>query len=98
MRKILLPNSLKHRMDIAKKVYQQCNELEPGSLLIPNTLTYRVLLCREEAAEYIHSTAGTLKTWDSTKAYDLNPLKTGSKVVYRLFHLDQFLERSLFAN
>jgi len=98
MKKLLLPHSLKSRMDIAEKVFEQCNQLEPGSLLIPNTVAYRVLLNREEAAEYIHSTAGTLKTWDSTKAYDLNPLKSGSKVVYRLFHLDQFLERSLFAN
>lgn len=98
MKKILLPPAFQPRLEIAQDIHERCKVLEPGSKLIPNTLTYRILLNRHEAAEYIYATYGTLKTWDSTKAYNLHPIKSGSKTLYRLYHLDEFLERSLLAN
>jgi predicted DNA-binding transcriptional regulator AlpA len=51
------------------------------------------LLNREEAARYLGTTAGTLAFWDSTKRYDLRPIKLGRRSVrYRRADLDRFLE------
>jgi hypothetical protein len=97
MPKLLLPPSFNPRIEIGKSIHDLCNQLMPGAKMIPNSLTYWIVMNREESAEHVNSTSGTLKTWDSTKFYDLNPLKCGRNVVYRLYHLNQFLERFLIA-
>jgi hypothetical protein len=53
------------------------------------------LLDRKAAAEYLRVTPGTLAVWDCTKRYDLQPLKAGRSVRYRLSSLDKFIERKL---
>ena len=49
------------------------------------------LMNRKEAARYISFKAGTLAVWDSTKRYDLKPIKIGKSVRYRKSVLDDFL-------
>ena len=53
------------------------------------------LLSRKQAAEYLNVKAQTLAVWDSTKRYNLNPLKVGRAVRYRRCDLDAFLESQL---
>lgn len=51
------------------------------------------LMTRKEAAAYLGTTAGTLAFWDSTKRYNLRPVKLGRHSVrYRRSDLDRFLE------
>jgi excisionase family DNA binding protein len=54
-----------------------------------------LLLDRREAANYLRISPGTLAVWDSTKRYDLKPLKVGRSVRYRRSELDKFIERQL---
>jgi predicted DNA-binding transcriptional regulator AlpA len=56
---------------------------------IPN---HDQLFNRKEAARYINYSYGTLAVWDSTKRYDLKPIKIGRSVRYRRSSLDAFLE------
>lgn len=53
------------------------------------------LMKRQEAADYIGSTYGTLSTWASTKAVDLKPIKIGRYVRYRKSVLDEWLASGL---
>ena len=53
------------------------------------------LLDRKAAAKYLRVTVGTLAVWDCTKRYDLQPLKVGRSVRYRLSALNKFIERQL---
>jgi len=53
------------------------------------------LLDRKAAANYLRVTVGTLAVWDCTKRYDLQPLKVGRSVRYRLSALNKFIERQL---
>lgn len=53
------------------------------------------LLDRKAAANYLRVTVGTLAVWDCTKRYDLQPLKVGRSVRYRLSSLNEFIERQL---
>lgn len=57
-----------------------------------NMPVYEPLLNRKEAARYINYSYGTLAVWDSTKRYDLKPIKIGRTVRYRKSTLDAFLE------
>jgi hypothetical protein len=50
---------------------------------------------RPTAARYLKFSPGTLAVWDSTKRYDLSPIKIGRSVRYKKSVLDQFLERRL---
>lgn len=50
------------------------------------------LFNRREAAQYIKYSYGTLAVWDSTKRYDLKPIKIGRSIRYRKSSLDAFLE------
>lgn len=54
--------------------------------------TYRKLLTRQQAAQYLDVTAGTLAVWASTRRYDLPFVKIGRKVRYRPEDLDRWLE------
>jgi len=53
------------------------------------------LLSRKLAARYLNVSPGTLAVWDCTKRYNLNPLKVGRSVRYRLSDLDAFLMSQL---
>ena len=57
--------------------------------------TNDTLMDRKSAARYLRVTPGTLAVWDSTKRYDLQPLKVGRLVRYRKSSLDSFAERQL---
>lgn len=50
------------------------------------------LLNRIEAYAYTGFKPGTLAVWDSTKAYDLQPIKFGNAVRYRLSSLNRFAD------
>lgn len=52
-------------------------------------------LNRKEAADYLGVSLGTLAVWDCTKRRQLNPIKIGKLVHYRLSDLDQFLDQRL---
>jgi len=53
------------------------------------------LFDRQGAADYlVLKSKGTISVWDSTKRYDLQPIKLGTKNVrYRQSSLDRFLLR-----
>lgn len=53
------------------------------------------LLNRVKAAEYLDISPGTLAVWDSTKKYNLEPIKVGSNVRYRRSSLDRFIAQRL---
>ncbi|GAB4023390.1 hypothetical protein GCM10028808_73700 [Spirosoma migulaei] len=53
------------------------------------------LLNRKEAADYLGVSIGTLAVWDCTKRRQLNPIKIGKLVHYRLSDLDQLLDQRL---
>lgn len=53
---------------------------------------YRKLLTRQQAAQYLDVTAGTLAVWASTRRYDLPFVKIGRNVRYRPEDLDRWLE------
>lgn len=55
------------------------------------------LLTRKQAAEYLNISPGTLAVWDSTKRYDLKPIKIGSLVRYRKSDLDKYLDEKMKA-
>jgi predicted DNA-binding transcriptional regulator AlpA len=50
------------------------------------------LLNRKQAAKYLNVAVGTLCVWDSTKRYNLEPIKLGKCVRYRRSSLDRFIE------
>lgn len=56
---------------------------------------YEPLLDRKSAAEYLNMSPGTLAVWDSTKRYNLHPIKVGRNVRYRKEDLDSFLNSQL---
>ncbi|WP_229214993.1 helix-turn-helix domain-containing protein [Dyadobacter bucti] len=62
---------------------------------MPNKAQPEQLLDRKTAARYLRVSPGTLAVWDCTKRYDLQPLKVGRSVRYRLSSLDKFIERNL---
>lgn len=53
------------------------------------------LLTRKEAAQYLGISEGTLAVWACTKRYDLQMVKIGRLVKYRLSDLDAFIENNL---
>ena len=55
------------------------------------------LVSREEAAEYLGVSPGTLAVWASTKRYDLPFVKIGRLVRYRKYHLDEFIKQRTIA-
>jgi predicted DNA-binding transcriptional regulator AlpA len=57
--------------------------------------TSNPLLNRKEAAHYLGVSPGTLAIWDCTKHKQLNPVKIGKLVHYRLADLDHFLDQRL---
>lgn len=50
------------------------------------------LLDRTDAWAYTGFKPGTLATWDCNKTYDLQPIKFGNAVRYRLSSLNRFAE------
>lgn len=60
-----------------------------------NDIKHEPLLDRKTAAKYLGIAPGTMAVWDSTKRYNLNPLKVGRSVRYRRSDLDKFLEHQL---
>ena len=56
-----------------------------------------ILMDRKEAAAYLNlKNPRTLNVWDSTKRYDLQPIKVGRKSVrYKRSRLTWFLESGL---
>jgi excisionase family DNA binding protein len=50
------------------------------------------LLTREQAAQYLGVTPGTLSVWACTHRYDLPYVRVGRSVRYRLRDLEAFLE------
>ncbi len=62
-----------------------------------NNLNSDPLLNRKEAAKYINYSYNTLAMWDSTKRYDLRPIRIGRSVRYRKSYLDAFLEQHRFS-
>ena len=64
-----------------------------------NTHDIEPLMTRAEAAAYLHVSIGTLAVWDSTKRYDLHPIRVGRRCVrYRRADLDCFLEAGMPAS
>ena len=59
-----------------------------------NTFYLSKLLTREEAAEYLGVSKGTLDVWACTKRYDLPFIKVGRLCKYRLSDLNAFLDRN----
>lgn len=53
------------------------------------------LLDRIEAWAYTGFKPGTLAVWDSTGAYDLQPIKFGNAVRYRLSSLNRFADERI---
>lgn len=53
------------------------------------------LLNREQAADYLGITPGTLEVWACTKRYNLPYVKIGSRVMYRESDLVKFIEDRL---
>ena len=58
-----------------------------------STLLNERLLCRDEAAEMLGTTSGTLAVWASTGRYDLPFIKIGRLVKYKREDLLSFIER-----
>jgi len=54
-----------------------------------------MLLTREEAAQYLGVTKGTLDVWACTKRYDLPFAKIGRLCKYRVSDLEAFIERRM---
>lgn len=52
-------------------------------------------LNRQQAAEYLGVTEGTLAVWASTGRYQLPFIKVGRKVFYRQSDLDVFIESNI---
>lgn len=50
-------------------------------------------MSRKEVARYLKISPGTLAVWDSTKRYDLQPIKVGAAVRYRRTVIEEFLHR-----
>ncbi|MBS1778030.1 MAG: helix-turn-helix domain-containing protein [Bacteroidetes bacterium] len=61
------------------------------------TQNYDPVFNRKEAAAYINYSYNTLAVWDSTKRYDLQPIKIGRSVRYRKSSLDAFLSKHRFS-
>ncbi|MBK8227481.1 MAG: DNA-binding protein [Flavobacteriales bacterium] len=53
------------------------------------------MLDRYEASAFTGFKPGTLAVWDSTKAYDLEPIKFGNAVRYRLSSLNRFADERI---
>jgi predicted site-specific integrase-resolvase len=53
------------------------------------------LLDRKTAAKLLGVSPGTLAVWDSTKRYDLQPLRAGNRVRYRRSVLEEHLNRQV---
>ncbi|MES2479444.1 MAG: helix-turn-helix domain-containing protein [Bacteroidota bacterium] len=53
------------------------------------------LLDRKMAAKLLNVSPGTLAVWDSTKRYNLQPLRAGNRVRYRRSVLEDFLNRQV---
>lgn len=51
------------------------------------------LWTREQAAKYLNYSPGTLAVWDSTKRYDLKPMKIGRSVRYSPRYIREFAAR-----
>ncbi len=59
-------------------------------------LTQTKMLNRNQAAEYLGVSPGTLAVWASTGRYQLPFVKIGRKVFYRVVDLESFIEQRLF--
>lgn len=57
-----------------------------------NTMTQDKLLSRQQAAEFLGVTKGTLEVWACTKRYNLPYVKVGKLVKYRQSDLIKFLD------
>lgn len=53
------------------------------------------LLSREEAAEFLGVSKGTLEVWASTKRYNLPFIKIGRLAKYRLADLQEFVNSNI---
>jgi excisionase family DNA binding protein len=62
-----------------------------AALLAPKSVGSE-LLSRQQAADYLGITAGTLACWASNKRYNLPFVKVGRSVRYRLSALQVFIE------
>ena len=76
--------------------HAQEGPLAEGKGCCPNC-PYRFdpLLSRVEAYAYTGFKPGTLAVWDSTGAYDLQPIKFGNAVRYRLSSLNRFADERI---
>lgn len=52
-------------------------------------------LTRSEAADYLGVKPSTLAVWACTKRYNLPYYKIGSRVMYKLADLDDFINRNM---
>lgn len=59
-----------------------------------NTDINNRLLSREEAAQFLGVSKGTLEVWASTKRYDLPFIKIGRLAKYRMQDLLEFIENN----
>lgn len=57
-----------------------------------SAIAERNLVSREEAAQYLGVTTGTLAAWACNGRYDLPYVKIGSRCMYRVHDLDAFIE------
>lgn len=58
-----------------------------------NSVQTEKLLSRQETADYLGVTEGTLAVWASTKRYELPYIKVGRLVKYRQSDIVEFLKK-----
>lgn len=61
---------------------------------VESRIKKRELFSRQEAADFLGTTVGTLAVWKSTGRYNLKTVKVGRLVKYRYSDLLDFIERN----
>ncbi|MEJ1929486.1 hypothetical protein WDZ92_04300 [Nostoc sp. NIES-2111] len=67
----------------------------PQSFKKLDSKKYEELIDRKTAAKRLKMAPGTLAAWDSTKRYDLKPIKIGRTVRYRPSVIDRFIDERM---
>jgi hypothetical protein len=65
---------------------------EVGRQQLTSQKQISVLVSPTETAKLLHTTAGVLAVWRSTRRYPLKYVRAGRKIFYRLEHIQSFIE------
>ncbi len=97
--------STPHKHDVLLSIYDRVSDLMRTTHPNPSnggtgccpTCLYRFdpLLTRVEAWAYTGFKPGTLAVWDCQRTYDLQPVKFGNTVRYRLSSLNRFADERI---